>query len=103
MYPFERSLVKELADEAFALVGVNSDADKDALRPRLDQEQITWRSFWNGPKGTSGPLSRTWNVNSWPTIYLIDHKGVIRYKNPRESDITELVRGLLEEAARDEG
>ena len=29
MYPHERSLVKTLADKPFALIGVNSDADKD--------------------------------------------------------------------------
>ncbi len=35
MYPHERSLVKRLADEPFALIGVNSDADKKKLRPRM--------------------------------------------------------------------
>jgi len=80
MYPHERSLVKKLADKPFALVGVNSDKDRDALKDVLEKEQITWRSFWNGPKGTGGPISESWNVQGWPTLYLIDHKGVIRHK-----------------------
>ncbi len=81
MYPHERSLVKELKDKPFALIGVNSDADKEKLRPRMKEENITWRSFWNGLEGTSGPISAEWNVTGWPTLYVIDHNGVIRAKS----------------------
>ena len=95
MYPHERSLVKRLADKPFALIGVNSDKDKDQLRKRMTEEQITWRSFWNGPKGTAGPISTAWNVRGWPTIYVLDHKGVIRYKGPREKKLDEAVDTLL--------
>ena len=81
MYPHERSLVKEMKDRPFALIGVNSDADKEKLRPRMKEENITWRSFWNGLEGTSGPISAEWNVTGWPTLYVIDHNGVIRAKS----------------------
>ncbi len=80
MYPHERSLVKEMKDRPFALIGVNSDKDKEMLRPRMEEENITWRSFWNGPLGTTGPISSEWGVSSWPTLYVIDHNGVIRAK-----------------------
>ena len=93
MYPHERSLVKRLADEPFALIGVNSDADKEALKQVLIDEDITWRSFWNGPEGTGGPISTAWNVSGWPTIYVLDHEGVIRYKGHSLQD--ELVDRLL--------
>ena len=43
--------MKELKDKVFALIGVNSDRDREKLRARLIEEEITWRSFWNGPKG----------------------------------------------------
>ena len=99
MYPHERSLVKRLADAPFALIGVNSDADKDALRPRMTEENITWRSFWNGPKGTRGPISEAWNVQSWPTIYVLDDNGVIRFKNVRGEAMDKAVDTLLAEMA----
>ena len=99
MYPHERSLVKRLADAPFALIGVNSDADKDALRPRMAEENITWRSFWNGPKGTGGPISESWNVQSWPTIYVLDQNGVIRFKNVRGEAMDKAVDTLLAEMA----
>ncbi len=97
MYPHERSLVKRLADEPFALIGVNSDADKTALRPRMIEEDITWRSFWNGPEGTRGPISAKWGVTGWPTIYILDHKGVIRFKGPRGEEMDKAVDQLLAE------
>ena len=97
MYPHERSLVKKLADEPFALIGVNSDPDLDKLRPRLEEENITWRSFWNGPEGTRGPISKTWNVYSWPTIYFVDADGILRDKNKRNKEMEEVVMDLLAE------
>ena len=95
MYPHERSLVERLKDQPFALIGVNSDKDKDELRKRMAEENITWRSFWNGPEGTRGPISARWNVTGWPTIYVIDHEGVIRYKNVRGEKMDAAVDELL--------
>ncbi len=97
MYPHERSLVKRLQNEPFALIGVNSDKDLDKLRPRMEEENITWRSFWNGPKGTGGPISAQWNVRGWPTIYVLDKQGVIRFKNVKGEAMDEAVDELLAE------
>ncbi|MBL8858904.1 MAG: hypothetical protein JNL28_10395 [Planctomycetes bacterium] len=85
MYPHERSLVKRLANKPFAIIGVNSDSDREALKQVLVKENITWRSFWNGGD-TSGPISTAWNVRGWPTLYLLDHEGVIHYKGHGEDE-----------------
>ena len=102
MYPHERSLVKRLADEPFALIGVNSDKDKDALATRIEEENITWRSFWAGPEGTRGPIPKSWNVSGWPTIYILDHNGVIRFKNKRGEEMDAAIDQLLEEMRANE-
>ncbi len=96
MYPHERSLVKRLADKPFAIIGVNSDTDREALKQTLKDEQITWRSFWNGGS-TSGPISTAWNVQSWPTIYVIDANGIIRHKGVRGDELDKAIDGLLAE------
>ena len=97
MYPHERSLVARLADEPFALIGVNSDRDLDKLKLRLEEENITWRSFWAGPEGTRGPIPTEWNVSGWPTIYVLDAEGKIRHKNVRGDAMDEAVDALLAE------
>ena len=96
MYPHERSLVQRLAGKPFALIGVNSDDDRAELKRAMASEGITWRSFWNGG-GTGGPISSAWRVESWPTIYVIDHHGVIRFKNLRGDILDIAVDQLLRE------
>ncbi len=95
MYPHERSLVKRLADQPFALIGVNSDP-KDKVKAALERENITWRSFWDGGS-TGGPIANAWGVRGWPTIYVIDQHGVIRHMNVRGEAMDEAVDELLSE------
>ena len=49
-------------------------------------------------EGTGGPLSKKWNVHSWPTTYVLDAKGVIRYKNVRGEQMDKAVDALLKES-----
>jgi hypothetical protein len=97
MYPHERSLVKQLSDKPFALIGVNSDGDLEQVRETVREKNLNWRSFWNGPQGTGGPISAEWGVRGWPTIYILDQHGVIRYKNARGPAMDEAVTALLAE------
>ena len=93
MYPHERSLVQRLAKSPFALIGVNSDPMEN-VQEALVRENITWRSFFNGGS-TGGPISGAWGVTGWPTIYVIDHEGVIRFKNVRGEAMDKAVDELL--------
>jgi peroxiredoxin len=79
MYANERSLVERLKDKPFVLLGVNSDKDRAKLKEVLQKEKITWRSFWDGGS-SDGPIANAWNVYTWPTIYVLDHKGVVRFR-----------------------
>jgi hypothetical protein len=98
MYPHERSLVKKHADKPFVILGINSDSDREEIKKTIKEEEITWRSFWNGGS-TGGPISTEWNVRGWPTIYILDGKGVIRYKSvgADEKKIDESIETLLKE------
>ena len=95
MYPHERSLVKKMEGKPFALLGINSDP-KERLKEVLKKENITWPSWWDGGD-TNGPIARAWNVSGWPTIYILDHKGVIRFKGPRGEAMDKAVDQLLSE------
>jgi len=95
MYPHERSLVERLADEPFALLGINSDGNLDALQDTLREENITWRSWYD--QSTSGPIATAWNVSGWPTIYVLDADGVIRFKDVRGDDLDKAIDTLLAE------
>ena len=101
MFPHERSLVKRLENKPFALIGINSDKDKEEIKQKNEAAQITWRSFWNGPEGTGGPISKAWGVVGWPTIYVLDAKGVIRAKNVRGEAMDRAVNKLLAEMEKE--
>jgi len=69
----------------------------------VEKENLTWRSFSN-PRTSEGwgAIAKKWNLAGTPTIYLIDHKGVVRYKwlgGARETVIDHAVEKLVREAS----
>jgi len=97
MYPHERSLVARLEEEPFTIVGVNSDP-AERYRTAIVENEITWPSFADGGT-TGGPIATRWGVTGWPTVYVIDHEGVIR--SVSHSLDEDLVDQLIEEMKRD--
>lgn len=95
----EQSLADKFKDRRFVLIGVNSDS-RDRAKKAVEREKLTWRSFWDGGD-SSGPIATMWNVNSWPVIYLLDHKGTIRFKyysKPSEAELAKSIDELLSES-----
>jgi peroxiredoxin len=93
MVPDERKLVERMAGKPFALIGINSDSDPAKLQAVVAKEKITWPCFRDG--NAPGPIAKAWNVQSWPTVYVLDRQGVIRYRNVRGQDLAEAVDKLL--------
>lgn len=95
MLPHEKALVERLKDKPFALIGINSDGDAATVRKLLAEQGITWRNAID--VSTEGPWARAWNVSGWPTIYVLDHKGVIRHRDLRDEELETAVNALLKE------
>jgi len=96
MLPAERALVKRLASKPFALIGINSDPPKD-VQKIFEENGVTWRNVLAG--STDGELPAAWGVGGWPTIYVLDAKGVIRFADVRDDEMDRAVDGLLAEIA----
>jgi thiol-disulfide isomerase/thioredoxin len=99
MYPDERALVNRLQGKPFALLGINSDKDLNSLYLRMNAERINWRSWWDG--GTRGPITSAYGVRAWPTIFVLDARGVIRFKGVRGAALDRAVEFLIDERAED--
>jgi hypothetical protein len=93
--PRLKALVERHEHEPFAIVGVNTDGDKDEYRARAAELGVTWRSAWQG--STDGPLPRAWGVDTFPTVFVLDAKHVIRRVNVRGDELERVVAELLEE------
>ncbi|HKI21350.1 MAG TPA: TlpA family protein disulfide reductase, partial [Isosphaeraceae bacterium] len=68
--------VARMNGRPFVLIGVNGDEDRSRAKEVSAKEGIHWRSFWDGGGPDGIPVK--WGVSGWPTVYLIDAKGVIR-------------------------
>jgi hypothetical protein len=102
MYDHERSLVARLQNKPFALVGVNSDDTRESAKKAVTDEHLTWRSFFDG---NGGPIAGQWQIASFPTVYLIDHKGVVRHihiGNPGDEVLDQEIDQLVKEAENQE-
>ena len=102
MYPHERSLVKRYQDKPFVIVGVNSDDSLETLQRAMKENQLTWPSFFDGG-GTGGPIATRWGVRGWPTIFVLDARGVIRFKGVRGEEMDAAVDQLLAEMKERKG
>ena len=98
IYPYERSLVQQLGGRRFVLLGVNNDEDREAIRFVSWKERLNWRSWWDGAEGQ---IVNRWGVQSWPTIFLIDHQGVIRYRGLYGREFEKSLARLIAEAEPD--
>ncbi len=98
MVPEEKALVERMKGRPFALIGVNGDPDCSTGKQVAAKEGINWRSFWDGGR-TEGTAVK-WSVIGWPTVYLVDAKGVIRDGGVglRLSDLAPGVEELVAEA-----
>jgi hypothetical protein len=88
--------VEKYAGGPFAILGVNSDGDREKIKKVVKEQNLSWRSWWDG--GTDGPISRRWNVRGWPTVYIIDHEGVIRHRDPHGEQIDKALEELVAKA-----
>lgn len=105
MIPHERSLVEKYKNRPFALIGVNSDGTHQAkglenYRKQAEKMGVTWRSFQD--EGNAPRISEDWHVQGWPTLYYIDHKGIIRHKNVRdEAEMERVLEEMIAAAEQD--
>jgi peroxiredoxin len=96
--PHEKELVEHFKNRPFVLIGVNGDQKKEDAPKAIQKHHIPWRSFWNGEEGPGGPIALAWNVRGWPTVYVIDHTGVIRHKYLHGKRLDEPLEKLVAEA-----
>lgn len=93
MLPAEKQMVARLKGQPFALIGINSDGDRSVVNKILKQNGITWRQAIDGLP--CGPLATQWGIPGWPTTYVLDGHGVIRYQELRDKDLDAAVETLL--------
>lgn len=94
MIPHEKALVKRLENEPFALLGINTDKPS-SFRDQAAKQGVTWRNSLQG--STSGDLCQSWGIRRFPTLFVLDGKGVIRHVDVYYDALDRAVDSLLAE------
>ena len=100
MFPHERSLVQRYQQRPFAVLGVNTGSSAESLRKFEERERLPWRSWWDG---ADAAIAETWQVQGLPSMFLIDHRGVIRHEFhgvPKAKELQKRIEELLREAEK---
>lgn len=85
---YERELMKTYAGKPFTVLGINVDHRRSACRDAVKKEGITWPNIYDG---VPGAIAGKWHINSFPTVVMLDHKGVIRSIDPEALGVDALV------------
>ena len=104
VYPRQRELVDQFQSRPFAMLGINFGDHLGVLDDLRAKKEVTWRCWWDGDDfARPGPITTRWNIKGYPTFVVLDHKGVIRFKDLHPFDPTfgPAVEKLVREAEAD--
>jgi peroxiredoxin len=102
LQPQQLELLKKYSGRPFSIVAMSGDDDVETVKQHLANHSLPWTHWYNGPEG--GVLD-AWNVQAFPTVYLIDATGVIRHRNIHGDELNKAVEWLVKHAeakAKDE-
>lgn len=100
LIPHEKELAEAYRGQPFDVVGINCDPDIEKARAAVTRTGMTWRSFRN-EAGDKPAITKEWKTLGFPTVYLIDHHGIIRKRwvgAPTPDELGHMVRVLVEAA-----
>lgn len=109
-YPYHRFAMELHKDDPVVFLGVNSDADLETiLASRARGEAPDYRTWWDGRgqpgaevAATDGPIAKAWNVREWPSTFMLDQDGVIRYINKRGGELIQVLSWMVMDVRRAE-
>lgn len=82
-------------DHGFEIAGIDLDEEKSAVEEFVKKKGIPWPQYFDG-KGWKNAFAQQYGINSIPTMWLVDKKGILRDMSAREG-LAEKVQKLLDE------
>ena len=97
MYPHERSLALKYKNRPFGrILGVNSDTNRDRIKETIASAK-TSPGAPGGREAATGAIPQLYHVERWPTLYLLDGRGTIRFAQIHDQALDEAIEFLLKE------
>ncbi len=92
--PNVKKCYEEFKDKGFDVIGISLDYEKDDMMKYLEGEGVNWNISLSG-KGWDDDTVKLYGVNSIPSLWLVDRKGVLRYFELRGEDLRKAISELL--------
>jgi thiol-disulfide isomerase/thioredoxin len=89
-------LYRDLRERGLEVVAISMDTDREAVARYARKNGLEWKIGFSG-RAWDDEAVRSYGVNSQPSKYLIDRKGVLRYCNPSGEELRAAVESLLAE------
>jgi thiol-disulfide isomerase/thioredoxin len=93
--PNVKKAYQDLHAKGFEIVGISLDRDKERLTKFLAENEMTWPQYFDGLQWQN-KISTQYGINSIPSMWLVDKKGILRDMNGR-AGLEEKVQKLLAE------
>ena len=92
--PQVKQLVQDFKDKPVIVLGMNDDGNEDDARSVIEKLDL------NYPNLRAGDLAEKYKVESFPTLLVIDRRGIVRaahvgYSPKMRKEVTESVKKLL--------
>jgi len=96
--PHIKQLAEEFAGQQVVILGVNNDRDDEDARYVIDTLKITYPTLKSAHQGQR--IDAAYNITEWPTLIVIDGKGIIRHVQVGDSphlvgDLSKKIRELM--------
>ncbi len=98
MVPHERELVERFQGRPFAMLGVDCLDSKEKARAVMARERMTWPSWYDG-NNDLGPIAKRYHIRGFPSIFVVDAKGIIQGRTPLVDKLIEKLLAEMESKA----
>ena len=99
--PGLKRLQGRMKEQPFVIVGISADRSRSAWESFIVGKSLNWHQYLD----ERGQLSRSFNIEAFPTYLLVDHEGIIRhawrgYSGSVDGDIESKAKKLIKEIPR---
>ena len=95
--PHVRDAYERFHKEGFEVVGISFDSERAQLDEVVKHEGIQWPQYFDG-QGREAAPGKTFGILHWPSMWLLDRNGVIRYISAGQRLDRKIVALLREQA-----
>jgi len=88
---------KQFKDKGFEIIGISLDSSEKRLKEYIEENNLDWLHIYSG-KVWKDPVVVRYGVNSLPSYWLLDKKGILRSFDLKGEKLRQAITLLLAEA-----